>query len=139
MCKQGSEIKFCTCDEDALKEPFWRILRPSEDYSKPMVVGSFLPPWEIEKRKIKRSNHVTMVCDALNAGTAFDFNYDPQDGDLFELHTKEGDILMFTAEQCLAVTNDGPEFVIGWSYETAINLKNRRDLENLACGCVEEA
>ena len=80
-----------------------------------------------------------MVCDALNVGTAFDFNYDPQDGDLFELHTKEGDILMFTAEQCLAVTNDGPEFVIGWSYETAINLKNRRDLENLACGCVEEA
>ena len=138
MCKPGSEIKFCTCDETSLKKPFWRIFRPSEDYSKPMVVGLFLPPWEREKREIKRSNRITMVCDALNAGTAFDFNYDPKDGDLFELHTIEGDILIFTAEQCLAVKDGVPEFIIGWSYETGFYPDDRRGLEKVASGCVEE-
>ena len=142
MCEQGNKIRFCTCDVRDLKVPYWRLFRPTNDYMKPMVVGIFLPPEDCSESENEEKLPAleASVRTALDSGKAFDFEYIPEDGDLFELHTEDSTIV-FTAESYFMAFTEPDRYGhdLRWSYDyDEYWFEEDPRLQNLAQGSIEK-
>lgn len=58
-----------------------------------MIVGLFLPP---DDPNALEAITIEAVSDALNSGTAFDFDYEAAPQDVFLLHLSEDEVLCFS-------------------------------------------
>ena len=83
MCKAGPHFKFCTCDPEDLGENYWRLNRGSSLYER-SIVGSPLGPGP-EHRFDREQFLAERIIFDINNNPVFDFDYNPTEGDTFEL------------------------------------------------------
>ena len=83
MCKSGPHFKFCTCDPENLGENYWRLNRGSsvEPY---LIVGSIGEPYGDHSFDREHFLAERIIFD-INNNPVFDFDYNPTEGDTFEL------------------------------------------------------
>ena len=83
MCKPGPHFKFCTCDPKDLGKNYWRLSRGSsvEPY---LIVGSIGEPYGGHSFDREHFLAERIIFD-INNNPVFDFDYNPTEGDTFEL------------------------------------------------------
>ncbi|MEJ1221416.1 hypothetical protein [Sediminicola sp. 1XM1-17] len=81
MCKISEEIKLCSCAThmDSINN-MWRL----KSYTKPQIVFGEYYPSLPQHSKQEILNH-RILLDKLNSKNLFDFEYEPQEGDLLEI------------------------------------------------------
>ena len=83
MCKPGPHFKFCTCDPKDLGENYWRLNRGSY-INRMSVVGQWFKPYPGDPFSTEAFLAERIIFD-LNNNPVFDFDYNPTEGDTFEL------------------------------------------------------
>ena len=133
MCKPGPHFKFCTCDPENLGENYWRLNRGSsvEPY---LIVGSIGEPYEGGSFDREQFIAERIIFD-INNNPVFDFDYNPTEGDTFELQML-GDVVDSDGER---EGNIWVELIYKngqFSPLEELNLASRQDGEDLKSGYV---
>ena len=92
MCEAGPHFKLCTCSELPLRSNYWKLTRGNKEvYTN--AVGSIMRPADIDEAvHFDAANFVLERLEFdLNNTNAFDFEYDPKEGDKIEFHFDEFD------------------------------------------------
>lgn len=111
MCDLSDGFKLCTCDGEALADPDWVLSRWDRDRPVELKQGSMAGPpvWSEGDR-----SRIDAALEALDAGTCFDFDYTPEEGDVIVLRAMEGRTLRF-------------RFMDGWSLDESTPFTPWRD------------
>tara|TARA_R110000765_G_scaffold426577_1_gene542703 strand:- start:756 stop:1067 length:312 start_codon:yes stop_codon:yes gene_type:complete len=90
MCKSGTELKLCTCNDKIDKsKPYWTLARKTIKQNEPelLLVGLYMPPNTYFDEELNKTKE--WLETQLNNSNCFDFNYEPLEEDKLVIHLNE--------------------------------------------------
>tara|TARA_Y100000385_G_scaffold212224_1_gene220426 strand:+ start:79 stop:495 length:417 start_codon:yes stop_codon:yes gene_type:complete len=92
MCTPSPHFKLCTCSEAPVRSNYWKLTRGNQEVHLD-VVGKFLPPPDIDEAVHFDAAYfvIERLEFDLNNSDVFDFEYNPNEGDMIEFHFMELD------------------------------------------------
>ena len=92
MCETGPHFKLCTCSEALPSSNYWILTRGNEGVHN-SVIGEIMRPPDLDEAVRFDAAYFILkrLKFDLNNTNAFDFEYEPNEGDLIEFHFMELD------------------------------------------------